>query len=96
MGNTVNALAVFNDKLYVGGAFVSLGDVTISAKYIAAWNGTEWTTLTCGSSNGLGADVYALAAFNGKLYVGGAFNTLGNSSSAKNIAAWDGSTWSTL
>jgi trimeric autotransporter adhesin len=97
VGNNVNALAVFGGKLYVGGTFTLLGDGTTSAKYIAAWDGSAWSTLTSGASNGLSnGPVSALAAYNGKLYVGGAFTLLGNGTSARYIAAWDGSAWSNL
>jgi trimeric autotransporter adhesin len=93
----VYALAVFNSKLYVGGDFTTLGDGTTSAKRIAAWDGSAWSVLPSGSSNGLSSAVYALAVFNSKLYAGGGFTTLGDgSTSAKNIVSWDGSAWRTL
>jgi trimeric autotransporter adhesin len=96
VGNTVFSLAVFSGKLYAGGRFITLGDGTTSANYIAAWDGTSWSNLTIGGSNGVGGPVSALAVFSGKLYVGGWFNTLGDGTSAKNIAAWDGTSWSNL
>jgi trimeric autotransporter adhesin len=96
VGSAVRTLAVFGSKLYVGGLFTTLGDGTTSAKYIAAWDGSAWSILPIGSSNGIGGQVVALAVFGGKLYVGGFFTTLGDGTSAKYIAAWDGSAWSTL
>jgi hypothetical protein len=65
----VNALAVFGGKLYVGGGFTTLGGGIPSANYIAAWDGSTWTTLPSGSSNGLASGgrsppgVSALAVF---------------------------------
>jgi hypothetical protein len=96
VAGSLNAFAVFNSKLYVGGVFTKLGDGSTSAKYIAAWDGSSWSNLTSGSSNGLDSNVNALAVFNSKLYVGGNFINLGNGTSAKGIAAWDGTNWSTL
>jgi trimeric autotransporter adhesin len=97
LGGQVNALAVFGSKLYVGGNFATLGDGTTSAKNIAAWDGSAWSNLTIGSSNGVIAGVGSLAVFGSKLYVGGSFATLGDgTTSAKYIAAWDGSAWSNL
>jgi trimeric autotransporter adhesin len=95
-GRAVNALAVYNSKLYVGGTFTLLGDGTTSAKYIAAWDGSAWSNLTHGSSNGVSGAVSALHVFNSKLYVGGVFTALGNGVAALHIAAWDGSAWTTL
>jgi hypothetical protein len=97
VNNIVNALAVFNSKLYVGGSFTTLGDGSTSANRIASWNGSAWSNLTIHNTNGVGESVYALAVFNSKLYVGGQYWTLGDTSiSAKCIASWDGSTWSNL
>ncbi len=92
----VTALSVFGGKLYVGGTFIHLGDGTTSANRIVAWDGSAWSNLTIGSSNGVGGPVSALAVYGGKLYVGGAFTILGDGTSANRIAAWDGSTWSNL
>jgi trimeric autotransporter adhesin len=97
VSGTVHALSVFDSKLYVGGHFTTLGDSTTSAKYIAVWDGTAWSTLPSGASNGVSGTVWALSVFGSKLYVGGGFTTLGDgTTSAKGIAAWDGNTWSTL
>ena len=93
----VFALGVFRDTLYVGGSFSKLGDDVTAANKIAAWNGSEWSTLTSGGSNGVNSDVVALSVFRDKLYIGGYFNTLGDGvTTANKIAAWDGSVWSTL
>jgi len=105
-GNTteVSALAVIGTNLYVGGVFSMAGGVTVSN--IAKWDGRAWSALGSGiggyviynppwSTNyGPGA-VNALAVIGTNLYVGGGFSTAGGMS-AKNIAKWDGSAWSTL
>lgn len=69
-----------------------------SAKYIAKWNGSTWSTLASGTSNGVSGTVNALAVSGTALYVGGAFSGLGNNTGALHIAKWDvsTSTWSTL
>ena len=94
--SAIGAMALFAGKVYVGGDFIFTGDGTVSAKRIAAWDGSAWSVPTGGGIYGLGGTVLALAVFNSKLYVGGNFPTLGNGSSAKYIAAWDESAWSTL
>jgi hypothetical protein len=101
----VNAIAVCTNRtggsdIYVGGLFTTLGDGT-SANHIAKWNGSTWSVLPCGQSNGVIGDVNAIAVSpNGTggsdIYVGGEFNTLGDGTSANCIAKWDGSNWSVL
>jgi hypothetical protein len=46
-------------------------------------------------NSNLDGDVWALAAYNGDLYVGGEFTTAGGMP-AQNIARWDGTAWSTV
>ena len=46
IGGTAYAMTVFNGKLIVAGALTVAGNVL--AKYIAAWDGTEWSTLGTG------------------------------------------------
>ncbi len=97
LNGPVSVLAVYNNELYVGGAFTFALTPTgnISANRIARWNGTSWNTLGSGSSNGVNNDVNALAVYNGELYVGGFF-TLAGGSSASRIARWNGTSWNTL
>lgn len=54
-------------------------------------NAQTWSALETGLDN----SVWALAVYNGELYVGGDFNTAGNNF-AKSIAKWNGTTWSTV
>jgi hypothetical protein len=67
--------------LYAGGAFTGR---------LAYWTGSAWTTF--GSAN---STIYALEVFNGKLYVGGAFTSIGGQS-IKRIAVYDGSTFDSV
>ncbi len=90
---SVYALAVYNNELYVGGAFTQAGSV--SANYIARWNGSSWNSLGTGSNNGMSSLVWALAVYNGELYVGGAFHQAGGMTTGS-IARWNGSGWNSV
>jgi hypothetical protein len=73
------------DDLLVGGAFTRLGGIT--ARSVAAFNGTTWRALSFGD-----VSVYALArAPDGELYAGGAFGDLG--AGAGGLARWTGRAW---
>lgn len=84
-----DAMAVYNGKLYVGGAFCHAGG--IKANNIACWDGSKWDSL----SSGINDSVYALAVYNGNLYAGGQFTRAG-SQTVSNIAYWDGTTWNAV
>jgi hypothetical protein len=62
----VNALEIFNDKLYAGGDFDSAGGKLI--KGIGVWNSTNWDTLPSAAST----EIFALKSFYGYLFIGGA------------------------
>ena len=81
-------------KLYAGGFFTTAGGG--SANHIAVWNGSTWSGLGPGiTTNGAGY-VYSIALDgSGNVYAGGAFTTAGGLP-AKNLARWNGSTWSTF
>ncbi len=99
---TVRAIAVDGSNVYIGGRFDKAGDV--DAYNVARWNGTEWAGLDEGigtNHEGISYDsittVYALAADEGILYVGGEFTVAGGLQ-ANRIARWDESvrSWSTI
>jgi hypothetical protein len=100
-GGAVSALAVFDDgggsDLYVGGSFVNAGGSP--AANIARWSGTEWSALGAGIG-GDGDGLSALTPWNdgigNALYAAGIFTTAGGSSIGRNIAKWNGTTWSAL
>ena len=73
----------------MGGYFTGAGSVT--ANYIAEWNGSTWSALGSGTNK----TVWTIAGFNGNLYAGGDF-TMAGGNSANYIAMWNGSTWSPL
>ena len=98
----INALAIAgNGDVYVGGFFTHAGGV--AAYSVAKWNGTTWSALGTGVTNGTSVahgvyagKVFALAvAGNGDVYVGGAFNRAGGVA-AYSVAKWNGTAWSAL
>jgi len=101
MNTWVYALTSFDDgsgdgpSLYAGGSFVTAGGIT--ANRIARWNGSAWSALGSGLNN----TVLALTTFDDgsgdgpALYAAGGFTTAGGST-ARYIAKWSGSTWSSL
>jgi len=93
----VYALIVYNGNLYAGGSFDSAGGVLVNN--IAMWNGSAWSNVGGGIRIDSGATtpvyVYAFCGFNGRLYVGGIFDSAGNAYT-RNIAAWDGAKWYAL
>lgn len=78
-GDSVYALAVFNNELYAGGSFSS------PSSNIVKWNGSSWVSV----GSGVDGEVRALLIFNSALVAGGNFENRGS-----NIASWNGSDWS--
>ena len=67
----VRALAVHNDQLFAGGSIVPPPGLLNYG--LAVWTGSDWTAVCDG--NGLNGPVYALTSFDGKLHVGGDFQS---------------------
>ncbi len=65
----VHAMAIYNNELYVGGAFDN-SNSGIYSEAIIKWNGTAWEVA---NDIGIYGEVYALQVFNNKLYLGGDF-----------------------
>jgi hypothetical protein len=85
-------LALSTDRagtLLVGGDFTSAGGNTAAAR-IASWNGTSWSALGPGISNG---SVFAIASKDGRVYAGGSFVNAGGHANADHLAVWDGVAW---
>lgn len=82
-----------NHQLYIGGWFSIAGGSP--ATRIAKWDGTSWTTVGTGMSNGGANDVRCLLFFNGELFAGGGFDSAGGVA-ARNIAKWDGNSWDSV
>jgi hypothetical protein len=89
----ISTILVAGTDVYIGGQFSLAGNVP--ANNIAKWDGTAWSSLGTGPTNGVNAPVYALAMLGSRLYVGGEFTQAGNVP-IRHMAQWDGTTWSAL
>lgn len=87
----IKDMVVYQGKLIVAGEFTSIGNPSIPANNIAAWNGSSWSNL----GSGVNSKVYALAVHSGILYAGGNF-TMAGGNPVRKIASWNGTTWSDL
>ena len=74
-------------ELVAGGSFATAGGTSASTN-LARWNGQRWLGL--GTPNGA---IWSLATFNGRLYAGGGFTSIGGVT-VSGIASFDGTTWS--
>ncbi len=92
LNGDVRALYVSGDHLYAGGDFTTAGGVTVN--HIARWDGTSWSPLGDGLSEG-GGLVSAIVKMGDDLYAGGQFNKAGGVD-ARYIARWDGTSWSAV
>lgn len=73
LNDSVRALVVSGDDLYVGGIFYRTGDDTVTKLYRIVYYDTKEDTWQPLPANGLNNYVYALALSGGDLYVGGLF-----------------------
>jgi hypothetical protein len=90
----VYALAVSGDDVYAGGRFLAAGGT--SAKSIAKWNRSRWSSLDDGVRTGsYDGVVRSLAIRGASVYAGGSFKSAGGIE-VSNIAVWDGRRWSAL
>lgn len=102
VGGAVRALLSHDDgsgrALYVGGGLLAAPEVPAPTRTLVRWDGLAWSEVP-GQPNGFGPGVYALAEHdegNGpQLFVAGAFERAG-STSAVQIARWDGAAWAAL
>jgi hypothetical protein len=86
----VLAVAVSGSQIYIGGSFTTFGgQPTGKYEHVAEWTGSKWVSL----GGGVNGTVYALTVLAGKVYAGGDFTAAGGVA-AKNLAAWDGHSWS--
>ncbi len=87
----VNALHVFDGKLYAGGSFTESQYGGISYDHIAVWDGSSWSNL----GDGCNGTVSDIVEYNSALYVSGYF-TQANSKAISYIARWTGSDFEPL
>ncbi|MBI4930637.1 MAG: T9SS type A sorting domain-containing protein [Bacteroidetes bacterium] len=85
----INAMAVYNGELYVGGKFQNMGGV--NAASIARWDGTQWKNVGTGFPNN--EDVYCMTVYKGELYVGGMLGLPGGPNNYYNLVRWNGTKW---
>ena len=92
------AMDTNNQILYVGGQFNQVKDntVNVTANNIAMWNLTnkKWSLLGSIGSNGMDASVNTIVYSNNKLYVGGEFKNVSDSTGTKTanyFVVWDAS-----
>ncbi|MCP4412089.1 MAG: hypothetical protein GY808_05925, partial [Gammaproteobacteria bacterium] len=92
LNGKVNAIAIKDSKVYVGGQFSSAGnEITYN---IAMWDGLKWHSL---KNNGLGDEVHTIIVEGNDIYVGGEFISTADFSKTLNmIAKWDGSEWHSI
>lgn len=89
-------MEMYNGDLYVAGdiGYVNSDPVGCIAKYNKN-DPNGWSKVGNGGIGGynLTADIWSLAVYNGELYAGGTFTSIGGTT-ARNIAVWDGTMWS--
>ena len=85
MNNSLSAMCVYNDQLYIGGTFNSCG--SSSAQNLACWNGSSWLNI----GSGMNGHVSSLAVYNNELYMGGEFSNAAGIS-VSNLAKYSAST----
>ncbi|MBK8821808.1 MAG: hypothetical protein IPN58_04130 [Anaerolineales bacterium] len=82
-----------NGDLYVGGSFTN-ADGIAEADRIAKWNGSAWSALANGISNGYVLSILVNSPT--EIYVGGSFTNVDSIAAADHVAKWNGSAWSAL
>ncbi len=86
--SSVDALCVYNGKLYVGGYFSTTNGN--AGNNIMAWNGTSWEDVGGGTDH----EVRCMSVHNNELYVGGYFTHAGGILT-NHLAKWNGIFWTT-
>lgn len=89
--NMVWSLYVYNDELYAGGLFTSIGG--INANGIAKYNGSSWSAVG-NISFGYNYGINAIIDYNGELYIGGSFGPAPGV--PVNILRWTGTQWDSV
>jgi len=91
---TVNAICKFKNQIYAGGIFDYANSKKDYISNIARWNGEKWEQVGGGLFGNSG--VNCLIVFQDTLYVGGGFDTAGDTTTTKYIAKWDGNNWTAV
>jgi hypothetical protein len=93
VNSNVNAIAVLDNNVYVGGSFTKAGGLNVSR--VAMWDGANWSRMGGGVTNSRSFTVYSLALAGNDVYAGGSFTNAAGLP-ANRIAKWDGANWSAL
>ncbi len=87
--SVINAMAIYEGNLYVGGSFNYAGDLYVG--HLARWDGVAWTGVPIAGSL---VNVYDLTVHDGYLVVGGEFTFAdGNGATCREVARYDGTNW---
>jgi hypothetical protein len=89
-GVFVQALATYNNELYLGGG-TDFDINGVNYACIARFDGTNWNDVG-GGVTATFREIICMTHYNGDLIVAGRFNYAGTTQ-ANNIARWDGSQW---
>ncbi len=89
-GGGVEVLTATPAGTYAGGDFRIAGGKQINR--IARWNGTVWSAVGSGPTNGVNGYVNAIAVDGDSIYIGGGFSIAG-SVQTFHVAYWNGTEW---
>jgi len=87
----VEAAAVFQGSLYIGGSFEDASNDK-DVDYIARWDGQRWQAV----GQGLNRTVKGLLATADRLYAAGSFFDVAGQTGANRLAQFDGTAWAPL
>jgi hypothetical protein len=92
----VNALAVIDGDLWVGGRIERIEGDPLPINGFARFDGTNWKSVGPSGNGLMGGSitrVSAVAIWKGKLYIGGDFEDASGDPEADYVARWTGSAW---
>ena len=99
----VNAMAVMNGALYVGGSFSQAnvgGTNSPTVNGFAKWDGATWQPVGSDGGTGTDGEIHALATNGTEMYAGGYFSSVNIGAAsplpAGYLARWDGAQWTTV
>ncbi len=92
-------LEMYNNELYFSGGFEFSGDCStwpwpVNERNIVRWDNTNWNPVVMGTAAG-GFFVHDFEIYNGDLYAGGEFGSMGGIN-AVGVAKWNGTSWSAV
>lgn len=86
------ASAIFNNQLYVGGHFYTIGGETTNK--IARWDGQQWDSVGKGLDDQSNTEsINTMAVYKNELYIAGLIRQVDGVSGYNHIAVWNGTQW---